>query len=47
VGDVYWRQAVVMSEALVTEFLLKNQTMRFSLQAREQKKPMANGGAPE
>jgi hypothetical protein len=24
VGDVYWRQPVVMSEVLVTEFLLKN-----------------------
>ena len=38
-GDAYWQQRVVTLEFLVAELLVKNQTMRFSLQALEQQKP--------
>ena len=38
VGDAYWRHRVVTLEVLVAELLLKNQSMRFSLQAMEQEK---------
>ena len=43
-GDAYWRHRVGTLEVLVAELLEKNQNMRFSLQALEQEKPMANGG---
>jgi hypothetical protein len=38
VGDAYWRHRVVTLEILVAELLLKNQSMRFSLQVMEQEK---------
>jgi len=43
VGDAYWRRRVGTLEVLVAELLEKNQNMRFSLQALEQQKPIANG----
>ena len=43
VGDAYWRLRVVTLESLVVELLVKNQNMRFNLQALEQQKPTADG----
>jgi hypothetical protein len=35
-GDAYWRSRVVALEGLIAELLIKNQDMRFALQATEQ-----------
>ena len=42
VGDAYWRLRVVTLESLVVELLVKNQNMRFNLQALGQQKPTAD-----
>jgi hypothetical protein len=48
VGDLYWRRRVLTLEVLVAELLVKNQNMRFDLQAIEQEKSKAeaSGIAP-
>jgi hypothetical protein len=43
VEDAYWRHRVVTLEILVAELLVKNQNMRFNLQAIEQQNSRAEG----
>jgi len=45
--DAYWRHRVVTLEILVAELLVKNQNMRFNLQAVEQQKSAAEGSGIE
>jgi hypothetical protein len=47
VGDAYWRHRVVTLEILVAELLVKNQNMRFNLQAVEQQRSTAEGAGIE
>lgn len=37
-GEAYWRHRVVTLERVVAELLVKNQSMRFTLQAIQQQK---------
>jgi hypothetical protein len=46
-GDAYWRHRVATLEILVAELLVKNQDMRFNLQAVEQQKSTAEGAGIE
>ena len=47
IGDAHWRHRVGILEILVAELLVKNQKMRFDLQAIEQQKLKADGGGSE
>lgn len=47
VGDLYWRHRVGALEGLVAELLVKNQSMRFVLQAMEYEKPVAGDSGTE
>ena len=43
VYDAYWRHGVVTLEILIAELLVKNQDMRFNLQAIEQQRSRPEG----